>query len=82
MCSFFFFFLLIPHRNVEKIYGLAAKESEEFDSVNIYELIIQHQTNSLTSLRQDLANVESTIQKIIREDEHLNRLFKWTKEPT
>lgn len=56
-----------------------SEESEEFDSINNYELITQHQTKSLMSLRQDLASVESTIQKIIREDEHLNQLFKWTK---
>jgi transposase len=56
-----------------------SKESEEFDSMDIYELITQHQTNSLVALKQDLAIVESTIQKIIREDEQLNQLFQWTK---
>ena len=58
---------------------MPSKESEEFDSIDIYELITQHQTNSLVALKQDLAVVESTIQKIIREDEHLNQLFQWTK---
>jgi len=39
--------------------------------MNIYELITQHQTNSLVALKKDLVSIESTIQKIIREDEHL-----------
>ena len=56
-----------------------SKESEEFDSMNIYELITQHQTDSLVALKKDLSTIEATLQKIIREDEHLNQLFKWMK---
>jgi transposase len=52
------------------------KECEDIEEFSLYQDLLQSQKRSVEALKQDLEQVERTLQQIIEQDEELKHLFK------